>query len=782
MSMMIRRLDTRRQVKRFGGKARGLLRLAEIGYDTPPTWMCSWRVGRKCLSGNTKTLKGLRKALAGLLDPLEVYAVRSSANVEDSSASSFAGLFESVLSLHGVDEVLDGMLRVWRSADNPRARAMLPESPSEKPIHMSVLIQPMIRAVSAGIAFSRNPVTGYEEVVIEAIEGTSEQLTQGKATPMRWVLPPDASLPEHEAALSVLPIEVLAEIARKTRQAASTVGYPVDLEWAYDGTALSWLQMRPITSLGSLCVYSNKMSRQFLPGLIKPMVWSINVPMINGAWVRLFEEIVGPLDLDPKSLAKRFHYQAYFNMSGMGSLLEKLGFPKNTLEILLGLAPRHNGRSPVRLNFQLFRFLPRATQFIIGKLRFSRHVRAFIPAIREQVQLLDDELRHLSTTTDLQAFVDRLQPMLQDIAYTRIVTQLLHFIWIQRGEKLLRKWNWSQPLAVLENQDPRVNSFSPQSGMHEISVLLDRIDARSLALELGFAEFMDEHASKELSNAFQAFMKTFGAVSDSGNDFSSEPWRENPSKVLSMAAQIDPGVSRVVDEEVADRRRCKRVRRLARRCIRRRVDRELVGAAFSEGLDLLRRALIAIAGTWVEKGWLGEKEDIFYLEWDEVAAVREGRNSDGAPISETVTRQRVDMAAAATIRLPEMILGDRPPQVGALELDSNVLRGIPASNGTYEGTARVLRSTGDAAKLQSGDVLIVPYSDMGWVPLFSRAGAIVAEAGGTLSHAAIIARELHIPAVVSVDAACTLEDGAVVSVNGDAGTVTLKAVGDGRHA
>ena len=391
MSTMIRRLDARRRIKKFGGKAHGLLRLAEIGYDTPPTWMCSWQVGGKCLTGNTKTLKRLRRALEGLLDPLDVYAVRSSADVEDSASSSYAGLFESVLSLHGVDEVLDGMLRVWRSADSPRARAMLPDGSSENPIRMSVLIQPMIRAVSAGIAFSRNPVTGYEEVVVEAIEGTGDQLTQGNVTPVRWVLPPEAPLSEHEATLSTLPIEVLAEIAEKTREAAVAVGYPVDLEWAYDGTALIWLQMRPITSLSSLCVYSNKMSRQFLPGLIKPMVWSINVPMINGSWVRLFEEIVGPLDLDPKTLAKRFHHQAYFNMSGMGSLLGKLGFPKNTLEILLGLAPRHNGRSPIRLNYQLLRYVPSATRFMVGKLRFSRHVKAFIPAIRDQLQLLDDD-------------------------------------------------------------------------------------------------------------------------------------------------------------------------------------------------------------------------------------------------------------------------------------------------------------------------------------------------------------------------------------------------------
>ncbi|MFC2099594.1 PEP/pyruvate-binding domain-containing protein [Candidatus Bipolaricaulota bacterium] len=781
MSRMVGPLQPRRRMERFGGKASGLARLAKMGYDIPSTWVCSWRIGKRCLGNHTRTLTDLRAALGDLLDPVEKYAVRSSADVEDSAGSSCAGLFDTELHLQGADAVLDGMLRVWRSVENPRAQAMLREQTSAKLIRMSVLIQPMVSALCSGIAFSRNPITGYEEVVVEAVDGTSEHLTQGTARPVRWVIAPEASLSEEDETLSSLPVAVLGEIIEKTKRAAATVGYPVDLEWAYDGATLSWLQMRPITSLGSLAVYSNKMSREFLPGLIKPMVWSINVPMINGAWVRLFEEIVGPLDLEPKTLAKRFHYRAYFNMSGMGSLLEKLGFPRNTLEILLGLAARRNDRSPIRLNRHLIRHLPRAIRFMLGKLRFSRHVQAWIPVVLAKMRTLDDELSRLDSAADRIAFVTQLQPILQDIAYARIVTQLLHFIQTQRAEGLLKRWKWPQPLAVLENQDPRVCALGPSPGLRKLSLLLDRMDARQSALELSSSEFLDRHALAEFAEAFATVMRRFGAVSDSGNDFSSEPWSENPTKVLAMAARLDPGASHGADEGIADRRSAGRVRRLIQRCVRRRIDRETVGAAFSTGLGLLRRALMGIANAWVAQGWLDEREDIFYLEWDQVAAVRGGRHPNGIPISETVARERTAMAEAVDVQLPEMILGNRPPQVGATPSASDELRGIPASAGTFEGAVRVLRSTDDAAKLLPGDVLIIPYSDVGWVPLFHRAGAIVAEAGGTLSHASILARELHIPAVVSVDGACTLDDGTMVLVNGDEGTVTVKAADGGAH-
>jgi len=775
MNGIVDRLESCRRATRFGGKAAGLQRLAAMGYRTPPTWCCSWRVGKNVVKNRVRAITELRQALTRLLDPLETYAVRSSANVEDSAENSCAGLFESELSLQGTDAVLEGMQRVWLSVNNPRVQAMLGNQPTVQSIRLSVLIQPMVHAICSGIAFSRNPITGYEEVVVEAIEGTSERLTGGTANPTRWVFPPEEFPSEQDDTLASLPREVLHEIVEKTRAAAATVGYPVDLEWATDGEVLIWLQLRPITSIRSLAVYSNKMSREFLPGLIKPMVWSINVSMINGAWVRLFEEIVGPLDLDPKALAKRFHYRAYFNMSGMGGLLEKLGFPRNTLEILLGLAPRHNDRSPVRLNHHLIRHLPRAVRFMVGKIRFSRHVRSWIPAVSEQSRELDAALTGLETDADHIAFIARIQPLLQDIAYARIVTQLLHFIQTQRAERLLKRWKWPQSLAVLENQDPRVQALSPTPGLQRLSQLLDQMNARKPARDLSYDEFIKHHASAEFDDAFNAFMHRFGTISDSGNDFSSEPWRENPSKVLAMAARLDPETTYRSDEDgVAHRQGERRVRRLMRRCIRRRIDREIVGSAFSSGLGLLRRALMGIAASWVAQGWLNAKEDIFYLEWDEVSSARGGKHPNGVPLSETVSRQRTTMIAAVELQLPEIILGNRPPRTEVERTPSNVLRGIPASAGTAKGSVRVLRSTDDEAKLLSGDVLVIPYSDVGWVPLFSRAVAIVAEAGGTLSHAAILAREMRIPAIVSVDGACNLADGTAVEVNGDEGTVTVK--------
>ena len=84
------------------------------------------------------------------------------------------------------------------------------------------------------------------------------------------------------------------------------------------------------------------------------------------------------------------------------------------------------------------------------------------------------------------------------------------------------------------------------------------------------------------------------------------------------------------------------------------------------------------------------------------------------------------------------------------------LAGIPSSRGYYRGPVRVIRQASDFDKLQRGDVLVIPYSDVSWTPLFTRAGAVIAEAGGMLSHSSIVAREYNLPCVVSVPGACRL--------------------------
>jgi pyruvate,water dikinase len=123
------------------------------------------------------------------------------------------------------------------------------------------------------------------------------------------------------------------------------------------------------------------------------------------------------------------------------------------------------------------------------------------------------------------------------------------------------------------------------------------------------------------------------------------------------------------------------------------------------------------------------------------------------------------------ITLPSIIYGDQPPP--ANEQAGDKLKGIPTSRGYYTGPVRVIRGIREFKNLKTGDVLVIPFSDVGWTPLFTKAGAVIAESGGLLSHSSIIAREYNIPAVVSVPGACHLEDTTLVTVDGYRGEIVI---------
>ena len=121
--------------------------------------------------------------------------------------------------------------------------------------------------------------------------------------------------------------------------------------------------------------------------------------------------------------------------------------------------------------------------------------------------------------------------------------------------------------------------------------------------------------------------------------------------------------------------------------------------------------------------------------------------------------------------MPELILGSEQPPV--MKTVQYALKGIPTSLGTYSGPARIINGIDDFEKMQDGDVMIIPFSDVGWIPLFAKAGAVVSESGGILSHSSIVAREYGIPAVVSVLGICHLADGTMITVNGYTGDIVL---------
>jgi pyruvate,water dikinase len=203
-----------------------------------------------------------------------------------------------------------------------------------------------------------------------------------------------------------------------------------------------------------------------------------------------------------------------------------------------------------------------------------------------------------------------------------------------------------------------------------------------------------------------------------------------------------------------------------------RYYREAVSSLYTYGYGLFRPYFLALGEKLAQRNVLSAPEDIFYLNVAEVRDIVAQRHV-AIDYAALAAQRRQEMESYRNVVMPSIIVGDQPPPV--TQQTGNVWHGTPTSRGRYTGPACIIRGIFEFSKMRAGDVLVIPYSDAGWTPLFSKAGAVIAESGGILSHSSIVAREYNIPAVVSVSDACNLSDGTIITVDGYSGEVLVQA-------
>ena len=417
-------LGARRVPATIGGKAENLRFLIRNGLQVPVSCVCTWDAYVRYRACDPELVSDLRSGLFKRLNMDRAYAVRSSANIEDGHEHSFAGQFKTHLGVQGIADILEAVQSIWAAALEPGVQAYLEKSgldPGE--LRMAVIIQEMVQSHFSGVSFSKNPMTGMDEVIVEAVRGSGEALVQDGVTPMRWINKwgswiqvPDDQVPE---------LGTVDSIVRQTKEISKKYGRPVDLEWVHDGEAVSWVQLREITTL-NVPLYSNRIASEVFPGIIKPLIWATNAPLVNGAWVRFMTELTGPHDIDPESLAALFYHRAYFDMGTIGQIFEMLGLPRETLELLLGIEVEGLEKPSFRPTPKTYSLLPRILAFAAGKIRFARVLDTMLPKLDEQFQAFQRAKSAQLEENELLKGIDRLFVLVQEAAYYNIVVSGAH--------------------------------------------------------------------------------------------------------------------------------------------------------------------------------------------------------------------------------------------------------------------------------------------------------------------------------------------------------------------
>jgi pyruvate,water dikinase len=205
-----------------------------------------------------------------------------------------------------------------------------------------------------------------------------------------------------------------------------------------------------------------------------------------------------------------------------------------------------------------------------------------------------------------------------------------------------------------------------------------------------------------------------------------------------------------------------------------RLYREMISSLYTKSYGLFRHLFIQTGKQIHEQGKLEQEEDIFYCDLQTLKKLVDSEDPTFInEIKKRISYIKKEMLELSDIDLPSIIYGEVAPKLTGIE-NRQVYKGIPASSGHYSGVISVIRSLDDFDHMIDGAILVIPYSDVSWTPILIRAGAIVSESGGILSHASIIAREMGIPAIVSVDHACNIKEGLMASLDAQNGLLLIE--------
>ena len=758
-------LDTELDARKVGQKAATLSRLKRSGYAVPTGWV---------LQPGDDAEPLIKYLPVSELEPL---VVRSSAVGEDSEEASAAGQYQSILNVTTRPALQEAIIQVLASYNNPAAVQYRRDLNLED-TSMAVLIQKQIRGVFSGVAFSRDPISQQgEAVVIEGLPGDATRVVSGRVTPdqYRVFLPKEArgtgqEATEEEPNLSPLiegtgdlPPALVEQVALLARQLEDlSHGIPQDIEWSYDGQQLWLLQARPITTLQP--IWTRKIAAEVIPGLIRPLTWSINRPLTCGVWGEIFTIVLGDRarGLDFNETATLHYSHAYFNATLLGQIFRRMGLPPESLEFLTRGAKF--SKPPIRSTLRnlpgLLRLLGR--EWSLDKDFDLDYQEKFAPTLTQLTAQPASEL----LPPELLERVDLILEVLKRATYYSILAPL----------------STSFRQAVLRVDDTELdNSQMPEvASLRSLARLAEDahhlLPLEQLAYESGaalFATLAEIPDGQSILEQFDQFLDRYGYLSEVATDIAVPTWKENPRPVRQLFTQFLSYKPPASGEPPPQDWKAQLVQ--ARLNLKGRVTE-----VYSQLLAQLRWSFVALETTWLQSGLLSAAGDIFFLEFSEIPRLVAGDDQalkEHLPKLLQQRRSRLEQNSQSTT-IPSLVYGNAPPLPLVIHASSHpsqqLLQGIGASSGQVEGLVKVLRNLQSVPDIDRQTILVVPYTDSGWAPLLARAGGLIAEVGGRLSHGAIVAREYGIPAVMDIhNATQLLRDGQRVRIDGQRGIVEL---------
>ncbi len=821
------------QDQKFGGKVRALAALE--GVATIPSWFAlapeAFENSVEATSNPSQfrmhenVIEALEQALTELCPNGELVAVRSSAADEDGAQHSFAGQLETRLNVAPKD-VPEAVLEVWQSTFSERLLEYRRTMKLEAGGAPAVLIQRMVNATSAGVAFSADPVTGESVTVIAAVPGLGESLVNGERDGDTYrvkngqvtivATPEGGTLTESQA----------LEVRNLATKCENHFGCPQDIEWAFENSQLFLLQSRPITTIparvgsvstlpdsGKLAIWDNSNIIESYSGMTTPLTYSF----ARRAYTSVYRQFLLLLGVSADSVADNsarletmiglVRGRIYYNLSNWYRLLALLpGFTLNRalMEQMMGV----NEALPPELEKEIATSttsrvqdginLARASVGLIASLvRLEGMKKSFYA--RLEVALAGDakQLERMSLG-ELVTHYRKLESQLITRWDAPLVNDFFAMVFYGLLRRIVEKWCGNS--GSLQNDlivgGGGMISAEPAERLAELAVLVRDIPGLPASLcKSSLAEIERElEAQPKLKSGATAYLEKFGdrcldELKLESATLSDEPillWRSigQLARLEKPKPKADDNATRGCAEDSL-RANLSPVRKLIFNFVlgqaRGRVrDRENLRFERTRVFGRARRIFVEIGARLADRGDLENARDVFWLEVGELIGLVEG-TATITNLRALAQERQAEFEHFKTQPAPPRRFQTRGPVRAGLELqfeasiastnNDDSRSGIACSPGVIRGPVRIVLDPRNA-NLDGPSIIVAERTDPGWILILPLARALLVERGSLLSHSAIVSRELGIPAIVAIPGVTSwLKDGDWVELNGSSGTV-----------
>ncbi len=759
------------------------------------------------------------------------FAVRSSGINEDMPDNSFAGQYDSFLNANNFEDIVASIIKCFASIYNERIlnyslRNQIPLNHGD----LAVIVQELVPAESSGVAFSINPIKGFDhQVLINASYGLGEAIVSGIVSPDMYIydwmqgefvekqlsvkevsiesdenFTKKVAVSEELKATAVLTDEQIVDLANTIVDIQAFYGFPVDVEWSYSGLQLFILQSRPVTNIKYAGIEGEWTTADFKDGGIsatvcKTLMWSLYRYTFESIFPVYFNN-VGLLDNSRRmNVGEMFYGRGYWKVSAIKECLEKTpGFIERDFDEDLGVEITYEGKGVeskttlktlitglivlFKMNRAFQKQLTTSQAFKekqLAKLANLDYSRLNDSNLNEEYRKFILEGYYLSESSYFyQIFNNTMTQSLFKEAIAKYISKS-EIIGLMGGltnlSHLLPTYMLFEMSREIRKNDEESDYYKKNEANEIAEDYINKVEHASFSLLADFINKFGYHSVHELDISVPNYDEDIEYVVSILKKYAELEDSKDPHSIEELQVQKYQQLKEQVLNKIPKGKRKefdKKIEDMRQQLWWREELRDLSTRYYHE----VRKHTVLLGDKLFREKVIDAPEDVHFLGIDQLCDFFDGK-IDSEKVKQLVVLNKIYYASFRNFANSND-LGSRYSKTDegnkSKLMDTKILKGIACSGGKVTGIARVIKDIEDSKRLVDGDILITKFTDPAWTSKFGLLKGVATETGGVLSHAAVISREYGIACVLAVkNITSIVKDGQTIIIDADKGEIEL---------